>query len=146
MADRTPGTTPRIRIPNQLAAISADRCTGCEACIEVCPVDCIAKIERPGAIGGLEAFCEIDWDRCIGCRLCVRIADPRADGYTLLVCPWDAIAMVAREELASVVDRLGGPPGYAAAHRGRLLEAAQRQSSSPRRNDRSSGGFHGAGA
>ena len=38
----TPTTKPpRKRLPKQLAVIHADNCTGCEACIEVCPVDCI---------------------------------------------------------------------------------------------------------
>ena len=32
---------PRKKLPKELAVINADNCTGCESCLEVCPVDCI---------------------------------------------------------------------------------------------------------
>ena len=32
---------PRKKPPKELAVINADNCTGCEACIEVRPADCI---------------------------------------------------------------------------------------------------------
>ena len=34
------------KIPKELAIIQADNCTGCEACLEVCPVDCIFQIKQ----------------------------------------------------------------------------------------------------
>src|SRR2546429_526095 len=34
----------RKKLPKELAVVRADNCTGCEACIEVCPVDCIYKL------------------------------------------------------------------------------------------------------
>ena len=37
---------PRKKLPKELAVINADNCTGCEACLEVCPVDCIVKIQQ----------------------------------------------------------------------------------------------------
>jgi electron transport complex protein RnfB len=118
---------PRKRPPQRVAVIDADRCTGCDACIEVCPVDCIAKVRQHPEAPGLQAFCEIDWDRCIGCRLCVRLPKAKADPYRLTVCPWDAIRMLPLTELIAAVDRLGGPPDYASAREPARLAAAQRQ-------------------
>ena len=35
---------PRKKLPKELAVINADNCTGCEARIEVCPVDWSARL------------------------------------------------------------------------------------------------------
>ena len=64
---------PRKVIPKILAVIHADGCTGCEACVEVCPVDCIYKVpgeEHPS----LQTWCDIDLDRCIGCKHCASLS------------------------------------------------------------------------
>ncbi len=119
--------SPRKKTPREMAVIYADHCTGCAACIEVCPVDCIEAIPQYADAPGLQAFCEIDWDRCIGCQLCIRLPRAEAAHYRLTVCPWEAIEMVPLADLVAVVDRLGGPPDYARSHQPRLLAAARRQ-------------------
>jgi electron transport complex protein RnfB len=85
----------RKKLPKELAVINADNCTGCDACVEVCPVDCIYKV--PGEEHhNLLYFCDIDLERCIGCKLCERW------------CPWDAIDMVETAELVPAVENKGG--------------------------------------
>src|SRR5947208_14153536 len=76
----------RKKLPKELAVVRADSCTGCEACIEVCPVDCIYKVpgeDQPS----LQSFVDIDLERCIGCSLCERW------------CPWDEIGRASCREI-----------------------------------------------
>lgn len=90
-----PARPSRKRVPQHVAVIDAENCTGCEACVEICPVDCIELREVGAGIKGLEAWCEVDPKRCIGCELCIRLPHrDRTDAYRLLVCPWEAIEMV----------------------------------------------------
>src|SRR3954468_4690006 len=104
---------PRKKLPKELAVINADGCTGGEACIEVCPVDCIYKV--PGEEHARShAWCDIDLDRCIGCKHCAQ------------VCPWDAIDMVDTTDIALHVAFKGGPPEYVEKHFEDLVDAAQR--------------------
>ena len=103
---------PRKKLPKELAVVRADNCTGCEACIEVCPVDCIYKVpgeDQPG----LQTFCDVDLERCIGCSLCERW------------CPWDAIDMVPTMQVVPHVADKGGPPDYVAKNAARLISAAE---------------------
>jgi len=102
----------RKKLAKELAVIRADNCTGCEACIEVCPVDCIYKV--PGEeLPSLQTFCDIDLERCIGCSLCERW------------CPWDAIDMVPTPEIAVHVANKGGPEDYVEKNWEKLVGAAQ---------------------
>ena len=128
MAGKTADRPARKKVPRELAVIFADNCTGCEACIAVCPADCIQMITVADGVKGTQCWCEIDLDRCIGCRLCVRLPRrDKADSYHMLVCPWEAIEMIPIGELEHAIARVGGRPDYARENQERLIEAARRQ-------------------
>lgn len=71
----------KIKLPKSLAIIDQSGCTGCESCIQVCPVDCIELVPGP-LYPDMAKLVEVDLDRCIGCKACVKM------------CPWDTIHMV----------------------------------------------------
>ena len=75
----------RKKAPPKLAVISQSGCTGCEACIVFCPVDCIEIV--PGVDHTqLQQVVEVDLKRCIGCSLCAKH------------CPWDTILMLPHDQ------------------------------------------------
>ncbi len=78
------------KLPKQLAILDEDLCTGCEACVVVCPVDCIDKVADPSHAGYAMGICTIDLPVCIGCKLCAQ------------VCPWDVITMVPTKEVTTI--------------------------------------------
>lgn len=75
------------RPPKLLAVIHQSGCTGCEICIQGCPVDCIELVSGPMLNNpSYQQLVEIDLSRCIGCKHCVQD------------CPWDTIEMYAQDQ------------------------------------------------
>ena len=73
--------------PKLLAVVHQSGCTGCEICIQGCPVDSIELV--PGPLPENPQFqqtVEIDLARCIGCQNCT------AD------CPWETIMMYEHDD------------------------------------------------
>ena len=64
--------------------VDADRCTGCGACVQVCPTEAIALVEGKA---------RVDEEICIGCGAC---ADE---------CPENAIQPVVQGELVPAPER-----------------------------------------
>jgi Na+-translocating ferredoxin:NAD+ oxidoreductase RNF subunit RnfB len=63
---------------NFSAAVDADLCTGCGACVERCQVDAVTIDETRG-------LAVLDLDRCIGCGNCV------------VTCPTGAVALMKKD-------------------------------------------------
>ena len=87
---------PRKKKKSPLVAIvHPEGCTGCEVCIEFCPVDCLYKVPGPenpndNFHANVNGIVIVDEEVCIGCKLCAKY------------CPWEVIDMVKREEDAPV--------------------------------------------
>jgi electron transport complex protein RnfB len=74
-----------------VAIVHPEGCTGCEVCIEFCPVDCLYKVpgpEHPEEHGyvSVNGIVVVDEEVCIGCKLCAKY------------CPWETIDMVKRAD------------------------------------------------
>ncbi len=80
-----PNVVKAKKKPKDLAVVNQSGCTGCEVCVEFCPVDCILVVAGD-SYQEHKHLVEIDLDICIGCKLCVKY------------CPWDTIEMLPNEE------------------------------------------------
>jgi len=68
------GTTPMVNSTNYLSVIDRNKCTGCEICVQRCPVDAIS-MDAEGLAVRTESY-------CIGCGICARF------------CPSEAISLL----------------------------------------------------
>ena len=76
--------------PKLLAVVREDGCTGCEACVPFCPVDCIEHVPRDKYPDVVIPPVQIRFDECIGCQICARVCEKSA---------WDTIDMVPTAEV-----------------------------------------------
>ena len=73
--------------PKLLAVVHQSGCTGCEVCIQGCPVDSIELVPGPETDNpGFRQTVEIDLARCIGCQNCSQD------------CPWETITMYEHDD------------------------------------------------
>ena len=85
--------TKKVR-PKQTAWVDEDNCTGCEACVPFCPVDCIEPVPVE-KYGTPIPPVQVRHDECIGCQICAKAC-------TKLT--WDAIRMIKTEEFEETYD------------------------------------------
>ena len=76
--------------PKSVAVVDEDNCTGCQACVPFCPVDCIEPVAVDKHTYPPIPPVQIRFNECIGCQICARVC-------TKLT--WDAIRMVDTDEL-----------------------------------------------
>lgn len=58
---------------------SKEKCCGCMACMNACPVDAITEREDENGF----VYPKIDKDKCVDCGLCERVCDwvrPKEEG------------------------------------------------------------------
>ena len=70
--------------PKLIAIVDEDNCTGCQACVPFCPVDCIESVPKEKYDIPIPPV-QIRFDECIGCVVCARVCTKMT---------WDAIRMI----------------------------------------------------
>jgi len=74
--------------PRFIAVVNPS-CTGCEVCVDFCPVDCIDDLPPIGLVGDMIPSIRIRVEECIGCQVCAKVCDELT---------WNAIEMVPIDE------------------------------------------------
>ncbi len=70
--------------PKIVAVVDEDNCTGCQACVPFCPVDCIEPVP-PEKYNIPIPPVQIRFNECIGCSVCARVCSKLT---------WEAIEMI----------------------------------------------------
>ena len=70
--------------PPMVAVVDEDNCTGCQACVPFCPVDCIEPVSPDKYEWPVIPPVQVRFNECTGCQVCARVCTK----FT-----WDAIRM-----------------------------------------------------
>lgn len=58
-----------------LIAVVNPSCTGCEVCVDFCPVDCIEDAPPVECAGASIPPIQIQMEECIGCQVCAKVCE-----------------------------------------------------------------------
>ena len=83
--------TTKKKKPKLIALVDEDNCTGCQACVPFCPVDCIEPVKKGTHHSPIPPV-QIRFNECIGCQICARVCTKMT---------WDAIRMIPTAEIES---------------------------------------------
>jgi formate hydrogenlyase subunit 6/NADH:ubiquinone oxidoreductase subunit I len=61
-----------------LIAVVNSSCTGCEVCVDFCPVDCIDDASPAEHAGTGIPPIQIQVEECIGCQVCAKVCEELA--------------------------------------------------------------------
>jgi ferredoxin len=71
LAHKRFGFLKPLHTSNFIAAVDAERCSGCAACVAACPVDALSLTAIDDAAATVATQACVDEQRCLGCGVCV---------------------------------------------------------------------------
>ena len=69
----------------RVIAVVTTSCTGCQVCVDFCPVDCIDEPPRAQSLGEITPTIHIREEECVGCHLCAKVCDELEQGAIHMV-------------------------------------------------------------
>ena len=82
---RKVGPSQAINSSNYICHVTTENCTGCQKCVDVCPVEALSMVSA-NTTKPKQKVAQLQEENCIGCGVCAR------------VCKFDAIDMEPRDQ------------------------------------------------